>query len=144
MSNITHLEPYAMVVFFSCDVDPGFYAKLCNDGSLLDTVHGGMFMKEQDAETREEVAGIVQVLRESGHMAFEDGWIDLRIGMSDVTAFIMEKMKEAKDEERFADKQRYDEMKRREETEGRYELLRQALADALGPRARDIAAKAAA
>lgn len=144
MSNITRLEPYTMAVFFSCDVDPGFYVKLCNDGSLLDTVHGGMFMKEQDAETREEVAGIVQALRESGRMAFEDGWIDLRIGMADVTAFIMEKMKEAKDEEHFADKQRYDELRRREETEGRYELLRQALTDALGPRAPEIAAKAAA
>src|SRR6185369_7095318 len=143
MGAVVRLEPHTMAVFFSCDVDPGFYVKLCNEASLLDTIHGGMFMKEQDADTRAEVASVVQALRESGDFNFEDGWISLRVGMADVTVFAMEKVKEAKENERYADKQRYEELKRREEAEGRFELLRQALTDALGPRAPDVAKAAA-
>ncbi len=146
MTNIIRLEPHSLAVFFSADADPGFIVKLCNDASLFDTVHCGMFMPgtPQDADTREEVAGIVDKLREGGDIAFEQGWVSLRIGLADATAFLMEKLGEAKQEERYADKQRYEELKRREAAEDKYEILRGALVLALGDKVAMLAVGSAA
>lgn len=144
MTKIVRLEPHSMAVFFSIDTDPGFAMKLCNDVSLFTTVHGGMFMKEQDAESRAEVADIVEKLRRGGDVAFEDGWISLRVGMADVASFLMQKTIETKQEERWADKQRFDEMKMKQVAEARHALLRQALVEALGDGAAALAALAVA
>lgn len=83
------------------------------------------------------------MLRESGDVAFEDGWISLRIGMAAVTTFLLQKVDEAKAEERHADKLRFEEMKKRDEVTTRFMALRQALVDALGDRVAEIAEKAA-
>ena len=63
--------------------------------------------------------------------------------MADVTAFLMEKLKEAKEEERYADGERYKELVRREEAETRFRGLQLALIDALGDKVLDLANKAA-
>lgn len=143
VATVHRLEPFTMAVVFSMDLDPGFHVKLCNEASLSDTVHGGMFMREQDAQSKAETAEIVKQLRESGSVNFEDGWIKLCVGMADVVAFLVEKAGEAKQEERYADEQRFKEMKSREEWQTRYETLRATLAEALGSRGPEIAAKVA-
>jgi hypothetical protein len=143
MTKVIRLEPFSMAVFSQIDVDPGFAVKLCNDVTLFSAVHDALFVGAPDDDTRAETADVVAKLRDVGDVAFEDGWISLRVGMTDVTAFLMEKLKEAKDEERWADRQRFNELKAKEEAEGRYALLRQALVDALGDKAAEIAARAA-
>lgn len=145
MTRIIRLEPHSMAVFASIDVDPGFAMHLCSDASLFDTVHRAMFVfdSEPTTETRAEVIGMVETLRNAGAIEFEDGWIVLKRGMLEVTAFLMEKVAAAKAEERWADRQRYEEMKRREAAETAYAALRQALRDALGEKAAEIAARVA-
>lgn len=143
MNEVVRLEPHTMAVFFSMDVDPGFYVKLCNDKSLFDTVLSGMFMREATGDDREEVERVVAALRETGSMSFEDGWIELRIGMADVTAFLVEKVGAAKQDERWADNQRFEELKRRQAAETRFGALRSALLDALGDDAPAVAQAAA-
>jgi ATP-dependent Zn protease len=137
-----------MAVFCKTDTDPGFAMHLCSDATLFSTVHNVMFMKPAGDESRMEVQEIVDKLREgnssAGDVAFEDGWISLRVGMAEVTAFLMAKIKDAIEEERYADNQRFLEMRRRELAEGKYALLRQALVEALGDNAAGLAGKAAA
>ena len=142
MTKVIKLEPHSMAVFWSIDVDPGFAMSLCSDASLFDTVHRALF-GEPTAETRTEALGTVEALREHGGVDFEDGWIVLKTGMLDVTAFLMEKVAANKAEERWADQQRFEEMKRRAVAESAYGLLREALRDALGDKAAEIAAKVA-
>jgi hypothetical protein len=148
MTKVIRLEPHSMAIFYKIDVDPGFAMSLCSDASLFNAVHRSMYGNNApDSESRAEVVGIIEKLREGGNVGdvgFEDGWISLRIGMADVTAFLMEKLGEAKQEERWADKQRYEELKAKEATKEKYALLRQALVDALGDKGPEIAAKAAA
>jgi hypothetical protein len=95
------------------------------------------------AITAAQLHPIDQYLRERGAVEFEDGWIVLKSGMLDVTAFLMEKIAAAKAEERYADQQRFQEMTRRAAAESAHGLLREALRDALGDRAAEIAAKVA-
>ena len=127
---------------------PGFAMSLCSDASLFNAVHRSIYGNNPpDAESRAEVVGVVEKLREGGNVGdvgFEDGWISLRAGMAEVTAFLMEKLAEVKQEERWADKQRYDELKAKEAAQTKYELLRQALVEALGDNGPEIAARAAA
>lgn len=142
-NNVTRLEPNTMAVFFSMDVDPGFYVKLCNEGSLLSTVLNGLFMREPDEEGKAEAKRVADELRESGSVDFEDGWIALRVGMAEVTAFLMEKIGAAKQDERWSDQERYKELKAREAAETRFVALRAALLDALGGDAPKVVAAAA-
>lgn len=139
-ATVHRLEPYTMAVIFSTDADPGFQVKLCNEASLFETVHGGMFMRGADEQSRQETVGIVATLRESGSVDFEDGWIKLCVGMADVVALLVEKASEAKQEQRYADQQRFNELKEREEWQIKYEVLRAVLVEALGPRGPEIAA----
>ncbi|SDC07487.1 hypothetical protein SAMN05216337_1001191 [Bradyrhizobium brasilense] len=140
--NIIRLEPHSMAIFYKIDADPGFAIKLCSDATLFDAVNRSIFIGEPEPDQREEVQAAVDELRASGEVTFEDGWISLRVGMAEVTAFLMEQIGEIKLEEHWADKQRFEELKKREEAEGRYELLRQALVDALGDKVAGIAGKA--
>jgi hypothetical protein len=144
MTRIIRLEPHSMAIFWKVDVDPGFAMKLCNDVSLFDAVHGTMFVGPQDAESRVEVAGIVERLRESGNIEFEDGWIMLRSGLANITGFLMDQIVEAREDERDADKQRFEELRRREAAEEKYALLRQALVEALGDNGAVLAVTVAA
>jgi hypothetical protein len=148
MTKIVRLEPHSMAIFYKIDVDPGFAMSLCSDVSLFNAVHRSMYgSNPPDPESRAEVVGVVEKLREGGNVGdvgFEDGWISLRVGMAEVTAFLMEKLGEAKQEERWADKQRYDMMKAREEVQTKYALLCQALVEALGDKGPEIAKAAAA
>ena len=130
-------------LFFSDDSDIGFNVKLCEEATLWDTVHSGMFMAEPDASSREEVDGIVEELRENPAVDFEDGWIAIRRGMVDVTAFLMEKLIQATSDQEYADKQRYQEMRRREEAVEAYSNLKAVLLAALGDKAGEVAAAAA-
>ncbi|ODM71698.1 hypothetical protein [Bradyrhizobium elkanii] len=142
--NIIRLEPHSMAIFYKIDADPGFAMKLCSDATLFDAVNRSMFLGEPEPDQREEVQSVVDQLRESGEVSFEDGWISLRIGMAEVTAYLMAQIDEIKAEEHWADKQRFEELKKREEAEGRYELLRRALVDALGVKTAELAEKASA
>lgn len=144
MTKVIRLEPHSAAVFFSIDSDPGFGIRLCNDATLFSAVHQTVFNKAPDDESRDEVVDIVEALRATGGFDFEDGWIALRIGMAAVTEFLMEKVVEFKLDEHFADKRRFEELKKREAAEERYALLRQALVDALGEKAMAIAEQAAA
>jgi len=140
---IVRLEPHSMALFFKIDSDPGFGLKLCSDVSLFAAVHSAMFTRAPDDDSRAEVADVVAKLRDDGNVGFEDGWISLRTGMADVTALLMEKVAEAKEEERWADNQRFEEHKRRDAAETKYAALCHALREALGDRATEIAGKAA-
>jgi len=144
MTKVIRLEPHSMAVFWKVDVDPGFAMSLCSDVSLFDAVSLAMFMPPLDPGNRAEVQDIVDQLREGGDVNFEDAWISLRTGMAAVTAFLMAKTIEAKEEERWADRQRFEELKRREEAETRHALLRQALVEALGDKGPELAKAAAA
>src|SRR5580704_2168684 len=143
MTKIVRLEPHSMAIFYKIDVDPGFAMSLCSDVSLFNAVHRSMYGNNPpDPESRAEVVDIIEKLREGGSVGdvgFEDGWISLRVGMAEVTAFLMEKLGEAKQEERWADKQRYEELKAKEAAETRYALLSQALVEALGDKGPEIA-----
>lgn len=55
-----------------------------------------------------------------------------RTGVADVAAFFVEKLKEAKAEEKHADEQRYRELTGRKAAEANYEELRDALRLAIG------------
>jgi hypothetical protein len=145
MGDVVRMDPNTIAVFFSMDAEPRWYVKLCNDAMLFDTVHAGMWMNEEPTEqSRTETDGVLEDLRETGNVDFEDGWIQMRVGMAAVVEWLTAKAKEATDEATYEDKRRFEEMKRREEAECRYELLRQALVDALGGHGPEIAAKAAA
>lgn len=124
--------PPTMALFFSIDDDPKFGLKLCNDETLRDAVVSAMYLDPAAAD-QEEVDRIVATLQgEEAGLDFEDGWLKLAVGMNEVTEFLMEKVKEAIAEERWSDEQRFKELQRREEAEGRYGLLRKALIEALG------------
>ena len=142
LMKIIRLEPHSMAIFFMVDVDPGFAVTLCSDVTLFDAVHNSMFCKPADADSRAEVTDVVEQLRENGDVSFEDGWISLRIGMAAVTAYLLERAVDAVQNESFADRQRFEELKRREAAEGRYALLQQALVDALGDKVLEVVAKA--
>lgn len=142
MTEITHLKPNTMALFYSIDGNPKFGVKLCHERGLFDAVRLVMFARDAE-EDREEINGYVKQLRESGGVDFEDGWLSLRVGMADVVAFLMSKIVEAKAEERYADNERFNELKRREEAETRYAALRAVLLDALGDKAPDLAKAAA-
>lgn len=121
-----------MAVFSSIDVDPGFDMKLCNDASLFDAVHLATFIGAPTDETRAEVEGIVDLLRADGDVHYADGWISLRLGMAAVATFLLAKLEEARRDERWADEQRFEELKLKQAAEARYDRLRQALREALG------------
>lgn len=145
MGDVVRIEPNTIAVFFSMDADPRWYVKLCNDATLFETVHAGIWMTDvRNEQSQVETTGIVEGLRENGAVDFEDGWVQMRVGTAAIVEWLTAKVTEACNEERYADQQRFEELKRREAAEERYDLLRQALADALGPRGPEIAAKAAA
>lgn len=139
---VVRIEPTPMTFFSKIDCDPGFSIKLCNEASLFETVRGALFFGVTDSEQTIEVAETVEQLKVGRDVAFEDGWMSLRIGMADVTAYLMQKITEAKEEERYADGQRYKELEARRETELRYTILRQALIEALGDRVVELDALA--
>lgn len=143
MGDVVRMEPNTMAVFFSMDAEPRWYVKLCNDATLFEAVHSGLWMDEPTEQSRTEVDGIIETLRETGSVDFEDGWVQMRIGTAAIVEWLVEKAKEAKSEEAYADQQRSQELKRRKAAEERYDLLRQALSDALGDKAPEIAKAAA-
>jgi hypothetical protein len=140
--NVVRLEPTPIVLFASIDADPGFSIKLCNEASLFRTVQEALFFGPAalDAEQIAEVADTVEKLKESGNLAFEDGWMCLCTGMADVTAFLMQKIKETKEEASWADEERCKEIRRREDAEARFRLLQHALIDAVGDKVLELAA----
>jgi hypothetical protein len=132
-----------MAFFFSTDDKPKFGYALCNESTLTETILKQLYYQPTD-EHRTEAASLAAELLENLGTDFEDGWIALRVGMKDVTEFFMEKVTQERDEAEWADGERYKELVRRQEAERRYAELRDALADALGVKGPDIAAKAAA
>ena len=140
--SVVHVEPNSMALFYSMDADPKFGVELCNPGNLSKTVQKTMFCRDAE-EDRAELENILAALQEDGKISFEDGWLVLTKGMQATAAFLMEKVTEAVAEQRYEDKQRFDELKRREAAEGKYARLQEALIEALGDRIAEIAAKAA-
>lgn len=141
--SVVHLEPNSMALFFSQDTDPKFGIELCSAASLYKAVQKVMFCRDAE-DDREEIERYVEALKEDGKIDFEDGWLALTIGMQATTAFIMEKATDAFAEMRYEDQLRFEESERREAAEARYAALQSALIEALGDKASDIAAKAAA
>lgn len=141
--NVVRMEPTPIALFAKIDADPGFSIKLCNEASLFQSVQESLFWGPINSEQLIEVAETVDKLKEGGDIAFEDGWMSLRIGMNAVTAFLMQKIKEAKEEERYADEQRYKELVARGQAEGRFRSLQHALIDAIGDKVLELAANTA-
>lgn len=134
-----------MALFYSTDDKPKFGYTLCNEQTLTETVAKHMFPGGNlDAEHRAEVASIAEELLEKLGTDFEDGWLALRVGMNDVAEFLMEKVTEQAAEAAWADDERGKEWARRYAAEQRFNALKTALIDALGPKAPEVAAAAAA
>jgi hypothetical protein len=132
-----------MALFYSTDDKPKFGYVLCNESTLTETITKTLYHEPSD-EHLQEAAILGATLLEDQGMDFEDGWIALRVGLKDVAEFLMEKVSQAKDDEAWSEKERFEEHVRRREAEKRYAELRDALAGALGDKGPEIAAKAAA
>lgn len=126
-----------IALFCKDDSEIGFYCRTTKNGLLQKEVFRAMFGVDYDAEHVDEVEGIVTQLQSEGYVGFEDGWLELRTGVDDVTSFFMAKLAEAKEEERHSDQQRYEELKRRQTAEEWYAGLCTALTRALGPAGAD-------
>src|SRR5581483_6771344 len=98
MAEIHRIEPNTAALFYSIDAEPKFAVTLCRDSTLFDAVRGTIFPVDGDLsqEQHDEITGHVRELRASGGVDFEDGWLALRVGMADVVAFLMEKVKDAR------------------------------------------------
>ena len=134
---VTDLKPYTMTLFAKSDAEPGFYAVHCRRETLFDAVkealHGPNAKDSQ--EIRDEVETCIDTLLERGDDNFEDGWLSLRIGYTDSVAFAIQKAADARADEKWSDGERYKQHLRAEDARDRYEKLREALIDALGPQA---------
>lgn len=124
--------PPTMALFYSMDADPQVGVRLCTADRLIEAIASTMFSLEPDAKQWTECAALAVDLREKGEVQFEDGWLKLCIGLQAVTDFAMSKVKAAKADERHADRQRFNEMRRGDEAELRYAMLCCALKGALG------------
>jgi hypothetical protein len=122
-----------MLLILKDDSAVGFHTRVCSRETLTTAVFREMFGTVYAAEHHKEVADIVAGLLREGHVPFEDGWIELRTGIADVVAFFETRFAEAKAEEDFSDKQRCEELRRRQRAEADYQTLRDVLRVALGP-----------
>ena len=115
-----------------------FGVYLCSDDTLQATVR-----KHIDPDgTDPDFGEFYDALIEAGSYDFEDGWIVIKRG-AEIVDFLIYQLREAKSEERFADEQRYKELRARETAEARYVHLRDALIAALGPNAPAVLGAAA-
>lgn len=136
------VAPPTMALFYSMDHGLKFGCQVCNETTLLETVHGVMFVLaagetmsiEQEAECKRYVQG----LRESGSISFEDGWLELRVGLLDALAFVIERADEQRKEAEWSDQQRAEEYRRANEIAAKYAGLCTALRNALGEHTRGI------
>lgn len=122
-----------LCLFAKDDSAIGFHCRTCTAEGLTTAVFMDMFGVPFAAEHQEEVETVVAGLLLEGYSGFEDGWIDLRTGVDDIVSFFTAKMEEAKEEERFADQRRYEELRKRQTAEEYYATLCTALTRALGP-----------
>jgi hypothetical protein len=142
--NVVTLEPFTMALFYSIDVAPRVAVKLCSRRTLNGEVHAAMYLAEPTPETRAAVAGYVEQLLVVGVCEFEEGFLCLCSGIAAVTAYLMARLEGAVDDEIFADKRRFDELKAREVAEAKYAGLQAALIEALAEKAPAIVTLAAA
>lgn len=135
-----------MALFCSIDGPPGFSVILTTAAVLNRAVSEALFLplpgRVLDSDQLAEVRHAADALRESGSLAFEDGWLRLCTGLTEITAFFMEKLADAKAEEKYADKRRYEEMKRADALAAKYAALRDALITAFGDNAPGVLALA--
>lgn len=118
-----------------------FGVTLCTEDTLRAEVQKHL---DPGGERMEEFEANMTELLEKGAVDFEDGWIVIKRGTAEIVDFLIYQLREAVAEEKGADQRRYEELKRRETAEARFAVLQSALLDALGPKAPEIAAKAAA
>lgn len=135
-----------MALFYSMDGPPGFGVTPTTLAGLDQAVRKALFLplpgQVLDSDQLAEVRHAADALRESGNIAFEDGWLRLCTGLTEITAFFMEKLADAKAEERYADERRYEEMKRADALAAKYAALRDALITAFGDKAPGVLALA--
>lgn len=136
-----------MVLFCSCDGPLGFGVIQTSAARLDQAVRDALFLplpggRVLDSDQVAEARHVAETLRESGNLAFEDGWLRLCSGLADITAFFMERLAEAKAEEAYADERRYEEMKRADALAAKYAALRDALITAFGDKAPGVLALA--
>lgn len=135
-----------MALFCSIDGPPGFSVILTTAAGLNRAASEALFLPSPGhvlgSDQLAEVRHAADALRESGNLAFEDGWLRLCTGLTEITAFFMEKLADAKAEERYADERRYEEMKRADASAAKYAALRDALITAFGDKAPGVLALA--
>ncbi len=132
-----------VALFYKIDAEPGFGLTICRDDEIDGAVREALFGKgDITAENATEIRETAAELLTSGRVDFEDGWLDLRNGMADAIAFVVERLNEARDDERFSDQRRADEQVRANASVIRYGQLRQALIEALGDKAAVVLAVA--
>jgi hypothetical protein len=134
MGEVHALHPRdTMAVLYNIDDAPGFGLTLCNEQSLVGAVHAALFgAAVPTPESAREVTAVAEQLRESGSVDFEDSWIMLRVGMAGVVAYLMERLDEAKAEERFADQERAEAHRKAGEANSKYTDLCAVLSAAIG------------
>lgn len=143
MSTTVHeiRAPVTLALFYSMDDDPKFGVLFCAAERLQATVQSVMFPGPDDLtppNAKEECERLAAELRQSGSVSFEDGWLELRTGLQDAVAFMMEKVKDARADERYADQQRADEHRRLQDVATKYAALCVSLQAALGEHVRGI------
>jgi len=137
--NVVTLEPHTAALFYSTDDLPKIAVALCNERTLVAAVVSVMFPSGvQTPADREQLSDYVTALRETGKIDFEDGWLELCSGMHAVVVFLLEQLKQACENERFADERRYKELHARKVVKEKYDALVEALIEALGDRAPTI------
>jgi len=127
-------------LFFDTDDEPHFGVELCDEGSLLATVHKVMFTGEPTEDTKRETAEYVAGLYADGDFIFEDGWIALRKGVGPIVEFIMAKAKDIAEDRVYEDSERARQHKRADDAEAALSKLRATLRELLAPQATAILA----
>lgn len=121
-----------------------FDIELCTQLTLRDTVKKHLYPEGIPDDPAEIFAGVMEEIAEKNACDFEDGWIAVKYGVPAIVEFLIEQLRECKDEERFEGERAFAEMQKREAAEAKYKTLQNALLTALGPNVHEVAEKAVA
>jgi uroporphyrinogen-III decarboxylase len=122
------------LIAFSDDSDIGFHCVTCTADLIGVSIAFGLFGKGPYSDDQiVEAEAAFRELTEKSRVEFEDGWITMDTGIADIVAFFTAKLKEAADEVRWADTERFSELQRRQAIQRAYTTLCTALSSALGP-----------
>ncbi len=144
--NVVALAADTAALFFSINDPPQTIGvTVCSDRTLNTAIAAAVFGGDVDTpDARDEVSRLVATLRESGHVEFDDGWLQLCVGVRAIVVFLMAQIRSAREDARYADQLRAAEHIRAAAVGKKYNDLRAALIEALGDRAPAIVQRAAA